>query len=52
MPNQVSIVEFLPKLLKVSTQTTGNIIKLMTGMKSKNVHQLGLLMIFIKIIEL
>src|SRR5690606_11937283 len=44
----VSVVEFLPKLLAVSTQTTGNMIKLTMGTKSKMVHHQGRLMIFIK----
>ena len=45
-------VDFLPKVLNVSTQTTGNIIKLIIGMKSNKVHHVGRLIIFINTIEL
>ena len=46
-PNQVSVVLFLPKLRKVSTQTTGNIIRLTIGTNSKITHHQGRLIIFI-----
>ena len=52
IPITLSLVAFLPKLLNVSTQTAGNTIRLITGIKSKRVHQLGLFMIFIKTIAL
>jgi hypothetical protein len=52
IPKSVSIVEFLPKLRKVSTQTTGNMIKLIIGINNKTVHHVGRLMIFINTMEL
>ena len=45
-------VDFLPKLLKVSTQTTGNIIRLITGMNRSKVHKVGRPIMRIKTIEL
>ena len=43
---------FLPKLLEISTQITGIIITLMTGIKIKKIHHHGRLMIFNKTITL
>jgi hypothetical protein len=48
----VSVVEFFPKLLAVSTQMTGNIIKLTIGIKMRNTHHHGLLIILKRIIAL
>jgi hypothetical protein len=50
--SKVSKLEFLPKLLDVSTQITGNIKRLIIGIKSNIIHHVGLLMIFISIIPL
>ena len=52
MPKKVSKEDRFPKLLKVSTQITGNIIRLMIGMKSNNVHHDGRPIIFINTIAL
>ena len=43
----VSVLEFLPKLLIVSIQTTGNINKFIIGINNKTIHQAGLFIIFI-----
>ena len=48
----VSVLEFLPKLLAVSTHTTGKTIRFTTGKKNKITHQVGLFIIFIKTIPL
>jgi hypothetical protein len=52
MPKTVSREDRFPKLLKVSTQITGNMIRLIMGMKSKIVHQVGRPIIFIKTMAL
>ena len=52
IPKKVSKVDRFPKLLKVSTQITGNSIKLIIGIKSKSVHQVGRPIIFIKTMAL
>jgi hypothetical protein len=41
----VSAVLFLPKLLAISTQITGNIIRLTIGMNNRKTHHHGLFMI-------
>ena len=52
IPKKVSSCEFFPKLRKVSTQITGNMIKLIIGTNNKKVHHQGRLIIFIKITAL
>ena len=52
MLKKILELDFFPKLLIVSTQNTGNIIKLITGTNNKNIHHVGLLIIFNKIIPL
>jgi hypothetical protein len=52
MLNQVSAKEFLPKLRDVSTQSMGNISKLMTGMNRRMTHHEGLLIILVRMIAL
>jgi hypothetical protein len=46
---KVWIYEFLPKLLEISTQITGIIITLITGISIKKIHHFGLFIIFNKI---
>ena len=48
----VSFEVFFPKLLKVSTQTTINIIKFTIGKNNNITHQVGRFIIFIKMMAL
>ena len=52
MVKKIIKFDFFPKLLTVSTQITGNIIRLITGRNNKITHQVGLLIIFIRIMQL